>query len=507
MNESMQAFGDPRKFCVRIRWSDDPSPVGGRPDYHGWSMGQLEIIADSQSLTACETEQGPRKYIQWYLGPFLHWLADNWIELLHEERYSWKDAEPGPAAMSCDKGLAAWLDAEEGQEDDENYNKLEAWERRHCITTAAEGGLFPEIYLRRFVDDIEVSWTGHTPLFAPPGFSFMVDAGRHYCDVSAVADPLWNLLQWVVQNPPALDTDTYEEDWKSLCRKVEKISRSPVEEFANVRFAHGIIDRVHQAFKEKGKEVLEGLQFAPESQPYLVTGDPAVAMFGGIEPDLSQDDICLLRDTILKQENKSDSDKLKNLFIHYSKSNPIIGKPYNHGFELARHLINYLTEIKLLDTREFIDVEELCATLGIDIMKETFDTDKIRGVALAGKYHHSTIILNDTNTFYLSPNARRFTMAHELCHIVFDRNRARSVSHISGPWALPEIEQRANAFAAYFLVPRHLLETTGIDYDSMTNPEFESLMGRFRVSKPLLAEHMRNLGFIDYDKRDSILAN
>ena len=511
MNERMQTFGKPAEFCVRIGWFEDPDPVAERPSDHGWSMGQLEIIVDGESLTACDTDEGPRQYVQWYLGPFLHWLAENWIELLHEEHFTWQGAELGPAARSCEKGVESWLDAEDDQDNevaDESYGKLEAWCQRHCISSAAEGGLFPEIYLRRFMDDgIEVSWTGRSPLFAPSGFSFQADEGRFYCGISAVAEAFWGVLQWVVHHPPALEYESFKDDWESLCQKVEKISKAPVEEFVKARFAQGVLGRVREAFAEKGREIMDGLQFEPESRPYLVAGDPAVAMFGGIEPDLSQGDICLLRDTILKQENKSDTEEMQRIFTDFSKTNPLKGKPYNDGYELAKKFIEWLAEKELLKTDDYVDVEALCDRLGIDILKEKFDTDKIRGVALAGERHHSTIILNDSNTFSESANARRFTMAHELCHIVFDRNRARSVSHVSGPWAMPEIEQRANAFAAYFLVPYHLLADSGIDYSSMTLKEFEGLARRFRVSRSHLAEHMRNLDFIDYDMRDSILAN
>ena len=230
MNEKMQTFGKPAEFCVRIGWSEDPDPVAGRPSDHGWSMGQLEIIADGESLTACDTDEGPRQYVQWYLGPFLHWLAENWIDLLHEEHFTWQDAESGPAARSCEKGVESWLDAEDERDSDvadEGYRKLEAWRQRHCISSAAEGGLFPEIYLRRFMDDsIEVSWTGRSPLFAPSGFSFQAGAGSFNCSVSAVVEAFWGALQWAVHNPPTLEYESFKDDWKSLCQKVAKAENS-----------------------------------------------------------------------------------------------------------------------------------------------------------------------------------------------------------------------------------------------------------------------------------------
>ena len=61
-----------------------------------------------------------------------------------------------------------------------------------------------------------------------------------------------------------------------------------------------------------------------------------------------------------------------------------------------------------------------------------------------------------------APNAdevgRRFTLAHEFCHLLFDQDQGQALAVASGPWAPRAIEQRANAFAAMFLMPAFLLK-------------------------------------------------
>ena len=52
---------------------------------------------------------------------------------------------------------------------------------------------------------------------------------------------------------------------------------------------------------------------------------------------------------------------------------------------------------------------------------------------------------------------QRFTLAHELCHLLLDREYGGELTIASGPWAPLGIEQRANAFAAAFLMPTWLL--------------------------------------------------
>ena len=48
---------------------------------------------------------------------------------------------------------------------------------------------------------------------------------------------------------------------------------------------------------------------------------------------------------------------------------------------------------------------------------------------------------------------RRFTLAHELCHLLVDRDKGARLAIVSGPWAPLDVERRANAFAAALLMP------------------------------------------------------
>lgn len=44
-------------------------------------------------------------------------------------------------------------------------------------------------------------------------------------------------------------------------------------------------------------------------------------------------------------------------------------------------------------------------------------------------------------------------IAHELCHVLFHRNFGQALGIASGPWASPNLEREANAFAAELLLP------------------------------------------------------
>ncbi|MFN9288214.1 MAG: ImmA/IrrE family metallo-endopeptidase, partial [Planctomyces sp.] len=95
---------------------------------------------------------------------------------------------------------------------------------------------------------------------------------------------------------------------------------------------------------------------------------------------------------------------------------------------------------------------------------------------------------------------------HELCHILHDRTHGIRLALASGPWAPVDVEKRANAFAAMFLMPPELIRRV-IDNEQISLDTVESI---WTVSKHLgvsfsaVVEHVCNLGFINEDTRDDL---
>jgi Zn-dependent peptidase ImmA (M78 family) len=97
-------------------------------------------------------------------------------------------------------------------------------------------------------------------------------------------------------------------------------------------------------------------------------------------------------------------------------------------------------------------------------------------------------------------------MAHELGHLLLDRALARAVAIVSGPWAPIDVEQRANAFAAAFLMPIQLLlpaiqKEGGDPHDPKT---VARVARRLRVSLTSLADRLRNLRLISHEEADDL---
>ena len=503
MTEKMVSFGDPDRFCIRIGWIEDSAPADERPIPHGWSMGNIEIIVGSLCLTAHGIADKRRSDLEWYLGPFFHWVADNWVPLLHEELFSWTRPPEGPASVSVERSLNYWSKNYDS-EALKNYQAVQAWYLRHCAAAASAGGLFPDVFIRRFLDEVELSWTGQPPEFAPEGFQFEAAAGVARLNVAEVAVPLWEMLQWVSEFPPQIASARFKADWERLCEKIDRLARIPADNFAG-DIAEELLARVKDSFRQAEREDLVRMERAIEA-PYLPQKPLAVAMFGGISPNLRDADIVVLRDVLIQRFGQGDSE----LFSELSGADVYRSmglKPHDDGYEFADYFLDDLMEKGLEPTLDgFVDIEWLCNQLSIEVRFHGFESVDIRGVALAGQGFGPTILVNTSYPFNESVAGQRFTIAHELCHMLADRNRAKGIGHTSGDWALPSIEKRANAFAAYLLMPRDLILNQMSRFSDLGKEQVREIAESLKVSVIALTHHLYNLGIIDEVKKDQILA-
>jgi len=85
-------------------------------------------------------------------------------------------------------------------------------------------------------------------------------------------------------------------------------------------------------------------------------------------------------------------------------------------------------------------------------------------------------------------------------------DRARRVTHVSGPWAAPGNERRANASAAYLLMPRELVVRGWQRKLAGGDPELSAFAERLQVNETALIEHLYNLDLIDEMARERMRA-
>ena len=493
-------FGDRAKVELEIRWVDDPEPSERWPAEYGWSMGHLTIRVAGMNVTATTLDGEQQPYVGWYLAPFLDWLATNWVALLHEERLPWPNRGSAPAAIACNHALEEWIAADD-QHGRRHYANAQDWYFRHGVRSAAAGGIFPDLFIRRIADDIELSWSGRPMAFTEDGLAFESGAGHARLAVGDVAETIWQTLEWVVDHLPESPAQ-YDDHIAALRTKVASLRTIEYSAMARTYVHPAILEKAENAFAAVDRaDLLEGDEATCDA-PYVAEMPPAVLMFGGVAPDLGIRDVECLRDQMVAAHGGGDSSELGALVA--DRHGSALGVPYRDGYRFADELLEDLGDAAR-PTSDFVDVRAMCADLGIEVQETELETDSIRGAAIAGDGFSPRIVVNQTHYFNQNDSGKRFTIAHELCHVLFDRTRARRLAHASsGRWAAQGIEQRANAFAAYLLMPRALVLAHLQDANRIEREDVQRLAGQLRVNDSALLRHLQNLDLIDAERRERL---
>ena len=264
-------------------------------------------------------------------------------------------------------------------------------------------------------------------------------------------------------------------------------------------------DRVKEVISQLGEASRAVLEM-PDPAPLVVSGScQAALMFGSLAPDIGHQDIMPLARTMVDLSSSYTESEAMVTLCH---SVPIsaFDLPWSQGYELAETLHE---DLHMRFAQEAsVDIDRMVQELGIEVIPLELSDKDIRGISIAGHDHRPGIVVNLRHDRNAHPFGLRFTLAHELCHVLFDREEGRRLAVASGPWAPRSIEQRANAFAAMLLMPPSLIEraVTQLPY-SYSIDSSEGVREAAHVlgtGVPALLYHLRNTGFITDTDRERI---
>jgi Zn-dependent peptidase ImmA (M78 family) len=260
--------------------------------------------------------------------------------------------------------------------------------------------------------------------------------------------------------------------------------------------------RVEQGLRSFGNERAAEAALAVEATPLVVMGScQAALLFGAVSPTVDESDVMALAETLIKQYD--DEGRAIEHLVSIDIPPTLVSAPaYQQGYDLAEQLHDDLDI-----AHDWVDVEGFLDRLGVQVLQRPLSDRRIRGVSFASPQHIPTIVVNPDSVYGKSTGSIRFTLAHELCHLLFDREVGQRLAIASGPWAPKDIERRANAFAAMFLMPPYLV-AHAIAYASdpiQTLPGIEAIAGRLRVGVGAAIQHLYNLTLMDESERDGLL--
>ncbi|MBI5514047.1 MAG: ImmA/IrrE family metallo-endopeptidase [Deltaproteobacteria bacterium] len=131
-----------------------------------------------------------------------------------------------------------------------------------------------------------------------------------------------------------------------------------------------------------------------------------------------------------------------------------VGDPAWRDGERLAELVR--RELKLGD-QAIPSMFTLCEALGVAII-ETWLPEQVSALCLADASHGPAVVLNRAGRNE-DPLVRRFSLAHELCHVLFDRHELNGIQDFDRYPTFrdlrdkPPVEQRADAFSAHLLAP------------------------------------------------------
>lgn len=168
------------------------------------------------------------------------------------------------------------------------------------------------------------------------------------------------------------------------------------------------------------------------------------------------------------------------------------GPPFAQGYWIASWLRAKLG----LVTEKPVDPMQLLIDWGVEVAAFDLGDGGLEAIATWGPRHGPVVLhrpacdqsQGDAQSYPLT--RLRATLAHEICHLLIDRDRALPVAEVLGG-ASPEYpEKRARAFAAELLLPRDSA-AAAVREQRTLEEAVDTLRSRFQVSRELACWQIR----------------
>ncbi len=501
----MQA-GDPAVFAFRLAFLPNPDGDADRAtSEERESWGAFSVWAHGENLCA-HIEQGEiLDSAHWYLLPLIEWLVDNWDPLLHEERLPLSNA-----GLSAAESLGRTRWPPLSLKDVDDFDWLDAWSAwwgRHCIRSGRDGGLVPDLYLRRYRDRLELS-TGAEPLQGiPDEFRFLAPNRTYRVDPLQTAEAVFGVLSTAVgelrrrlpQSSRIEQLSGRIADLVSAGRVTGRMAwlaglGDDTERYRQVALA---VDDVLVAVDPQVRQQITGTRRAT---PLLVDGSAyARLLYGAISPQTELRDVVMLTKLIVDNYVADAQPWLSRLDLRLDLGEVGQFTPGEQGSRLGEQACEVLRG----NGDGWVDIHSVLQRLEIPVTKIDLSDDAIRAVSVFGPTQVPHIFCNRRTRWGESFEVERFTLAHELCHLLLDREHGDELAIATGPWAQLGIEQRANAFANAFLMPTWLLrDSLAAANAPADDPEtIRTVSASLRVSASSLIDRLYNLDEITFDDR------
>ena len=444
------------RFEVKIDWIDE---VDGEP---ATTFAAISVYLDNVIFWPAEGDSPEGASLEWYADQLLSHLVKYWKRLVLEQNYPIHIQPVAPSnAWSCARARWSELPREIVLEEED---RLMAFDKAHNLANAF-GGIFELgcFWVFREYNDITIDngiQSKHIP------YEIVVNA------LSIAGDRIADRLSKVGSGK----WDAIIERWKGrdhgdslqMLKLATNISPSTLESLVNQRLLP-LNDNVMEAAKETEVKVAARMAGAL----------PADAIVEVIQAVLT----CQSVDAqVLDEWSEAVMARLNTNDMAYT---------YEQGVTAA----DAMREILGIEDCVRVDPFALFDQAGVVCYEMDLYPD-VDAVACWGPSHGPAVVINrsakrlKTNRIAVMRNSAqaRVTAAHELCHLLLDRNHMVSTVEVLGGRTPIAIEQRARAFAPAFLLPKSQARKAWDEEGQPTDQAaldrlLRSLCGRFGVTR------------------------
>ncbi len=512
--------GERGQFHLFIEFCADPFPSADIPLELQASWGRFQIWAGGRNLCAHYEDGVLCEHVTWYLLPLFEWFVKHWDFLFHEQKFPYRNVGGFASAGMRQLNVPETFE-KRGEWDAKGAGIVDDWARRHSLLMNREGGLYPDVWLRRSGTKVEVSWTDDSVAGSPDAFQFCNGTNGVVLAPLSVATPLWAVLEAAVQTlagavPDGQRIKTLSKELLELRRPERRRSRvsllAGLGDSVSVcrRRWTNLVNKLESSFPRKNR-LIEDVFLPQSTNDLVVQGECAAAlMFASVSPTISPGDAYKLAELMLETLS-GDGARNQISLTRYAGDAPLMPNiaPWLQGYSLARQWCetaggNYVKG------EGYVDIEGQLASHGVILRELELDDASIGAVALARDGGVPVVAVNSKHPRNQFPTGRRFTLAHELCHLLHDCEKGIGLQVVSGAWAPVEVEQRANAFAAYVLMPDSLLveaeSEVGCAWEAMDSDQMLISAKRLHVSIDALVHHLHNRDLLSYERQIELVS-
>lgn len=188
-----QLVGSTDRFAVEVAFMRDPDEGRHASGDVASSWGQLKIYVDGKNLCEARDSSGTLlDGVLWYLEPALAFFVRNWEPLLHQGRL--------PVLPRTGLSAATQMAHTEVPSGARDLGAFLSWHEhwshfyvRHALCAGREGGIFPNVWFRRILDDVEISWDNDSNPAEQP-IRFLERRGEGLVSAREFADVLGGIL-------------------------------------------------------------------------------------------------------------------------------------------------------------------------------------------------------------------------------------------------------------------------------------------------------------------------